>query len=124
MRKLLYTIFISNNHAPCHFLLERDLVKCQKTSKYYDHDCWRRKNFNVKNLYLLFVLLFNTEIFSEWLKSNTEFFKTKFQNVISLRNYSVNLMELDHFPDTLLCMINLIFRESYSGKTEDVLLKG
>ena len=31
-------MFISNNHASFHLLLEQNLIRYQKVSKYYDHD--------------------------------------------------------------------------------------
>ena len=38
MRQLLYTMFITNNHALFQFWWKEILVKL-KVSKYYDHDC-------------------------------------------------------------------------------------
>ena len=32
-------MFISNNHASFHLLLEHNLIRYQKVSKNYDHDC-------------------------------------------------------------------------------------
>ena len=34
-----YTIIISSNHAPSHLWRNKSLVKYQKVSKYYEHDC-------------------------------------------------------------------------------------
>ena len=38
MRKLVYTIFITNNHASFHSRWKENLVKYQKVSKYYEND--------------------------------------------------------------------------------------
>ena len=38
MKQLVCIMFISNNHASFHLLLEQNLIEYQKVSKYYDHD--------------------------------------------------------------------------------------
>ena len=37
--QLLYTMLITNNHAPFHLWRQENLEKHQKVSKYYDQDC-------------------------------------------------------------------------------------
>ena len=39
VRQLLYTKFITNNHASFHFWWKKSLIKHQKVSKYYEQDC-------------------------------------------------------------------------------------
>ena len=39
MRQLVYTIFITNNHASFHLWWKENLLKYQKVSKYYVHNC-------------------------------------------------------------------------------------
>ena len=46
MRQLVYTMFITNNHASFHLRWKENLVKYQKASKYYVHDCTSGKTFD------------------------------------------------------------------------------
>ena len=39
VRQLVYTMFISNNHASCHLWWQEYLIKHQRVSKYYENDC-------------------------------------------------------------------------------------
>ena len=39
MRQLIYTMFVSNNHALFHLWWKENLVKHQKVSKYYENGC-------------------------------------------------------------------------------------
>ena len=39
MRQLVCSMFITNNHGLFHLWWKEDLVKHQKVSKFYDHDC-------------------------------------------------------------------------------------
>ena len=39
MKQLAYTIFITNNRVSFHLWRNETLIKHQKVSKYYDHDC-------------------------------------------------------------------------------------
>ena len=39
VRQIVYTMFITNNHASLHLWWKEILVKYQKISKYYVHDC-------------------------------------------------------------------------------------
>ena len=42
MRQLVYTMFITNNRSSFHLWWKEILVKCQKVSKCYEHDCRRK----------------------------------------------------------------------------------
>ena len=50
VRQLLYTMFITNNHASFHLWQKENLVKYQKVSKCYVRDC-------LQNFILLFIFL-------------------------------------------------------------------
>ena len=39
MRQLIYTMFVSNNHALFHLSWKENLAKHQKVSKYYENSC-------------------------------------------------------------------------------------
>ena len=39
VRQMVYTMFITNNHASFHLVLKENLVKHQKVSKYYNRNC-------------------------------------------------------------------------------------
>ena len=50
MRKLVCTLFTSNNRISFHLWLKENLVEHRKVSKYYEADC-------LQNLLLLFMFL-------------------------------------------------------------------
>ena len=50
VRQLIYTLFITNNHASLHLCWKENFVKYQKVSKYCAHDC-------LQNFLLLFMFL-------------------------------------------------------------------
>ena len=55
MRQLVYTMFITNNHALFCLWSKENLIKYQKVSKYYVHDY-------LKNVVLLFMFLLTAQI--------------------------------------------------------------
>ena len=55
VRQLVYTMFITNNHASFHLWGKEYLVKYQKVSKHYVQDC-------LQNFLLLFMILFTASI--------------------------------------------------------------
>ena len=76
MRQLVYTKYIRNNHSSFHLWSKENLVKSQKVSKYYDHDC-------LQNFLLISTPLLIGPIVK---KSNTfwlEFSLTIYQNVLN-----------------------------------------
>ena len=86
MRQLVYAIFIINNHASFHLWWKGNLVKHQKASKYYDHDCLQ--NFSLLFIYRLIVPIVKSyhilvRIYFIFLKigpwPNFKIFKTKIQ---------------------------------------------
>ena len=38
-KAIVYTIFITNNHALCYLWWKENLIRHQKVSQYYEHDC-------------------------------------------------------------------------------------
>ena len=59
MRKLVYTVFISNNDPSFHLWLKENLVKFQKVSKYYENDCLQ-----------IFLLVFISLLIAKFVKSS------------------------------------------------------
>ena len=55
MRQLVYTMFITSNHASFHLWWKQNLVKYQKVSKYYV--CDRLQNFVLLSMFLLTALI-------------------------------------------------------------------
>lgn len=48
MRQIIYTMLINDNHISFHLWQNKNLVKYQDASKYYDHDCREEKKVSQK----------------------------------------------------------------------------
>lgn len=46
--RLVYIVFTANNYAPFYLWQNKNLVKYQDASKYYDHDCREEKKVSQK----------------------------------------------------------------------------
>ena len=47
MKQLVYTIFITNNHAPFHLWPKKNFVKYKEVSKYFGHCSSRRDDWPI-----------------------------------------------------------------------------